>query len=149
MELLTRNFGKITVDEEKVITFKEGIPGFEQLTQYMLIEDNEDTENPFVYLQSTQDGTVCFILMDPSLLEESYCVEMKDKYIATLGGGKSEDYSMFTIVTAKEKFDDSTVNLLAPIIIQHETRKGMQIILENTSYKTRHKIIDLIKERNS
>lgn len=149
MELLTRNFGTITIEEEKVITFKEGIPGFEELTRYMLIEDTEDTESPFIYLQSIENGQICFILIDPGFLIKDYSIEMKEGYLLALGEGEAEDFNMFVIVTAKNNFEESTVNLLAPIIIQHETRKGMQIILENTSYKTRHKIIDLIKERSS
>ena len=149
MELLTRNFGTITIEEEKVITFKEGIPGFEKLTRYMLIEDTEDTASPFIYLQSIEDGKICFVLISPGLLVEDYNIEMKESYILALGEGKAEDFNMFVIVTAKNNFEESTVNLLAPIIIQHETRKGMQIILENTAYKTKHKIIDLIGERSS
>lgn len=149
MELLTRNFGTINVEDKKVVTFIEGIPGFEELTKYMLIEDTEDAESPFVYLQSVEDGQVCFILIDPSIVDENYSIEIRDKYMIALGGGEPEDFSMFVIVTAKNNFEESTVNLLAPIIIQHETRKAMQIILENTSYKTKHRIIDLISERSS
>ncbi len=143
MKIKTRHFGEIEFDEKRIINFNEGIPGFRELKKYILIED---PESPFVYLQSVEDGMVSFIIINPYLLKRDYTIEIKDTYINLLGGGVAADFSIFVIATIVDKFELATVNLLAPIIIQNETRKGMQIILEKTEYTTRHKITELLEQ---
>lgn len=146
MKLQTKNFGTIEFDSNKAIIFEEGIPGFKELQKYIIIEDEEE-DSPFVYLQSIEDGAVSFIIINPFILKPDYTVDIKDQYISTLGGGKKEQFSLFVIATVVEKFELATVNLLAPIIIQNDTRKGMQVILEKTEYTTKHRIIELLEKR--
>lgn len=144
MTLQTKNFGTIEFEDSKTIIFEEGIPGFNELKKYIIIEDEEE-DSPFVYLQSIEDGTVSFIMVNPFILKPDYTVDIKDQYISTLGGGNIEQFSIFVIATVVDKFELATVNLLAPIIIQNDTRKGMQVILEKTDYTTRHRIVELLE----
>lgn len=146
MKLQTKHLGIIEFDELKKIIFEKGIPGFRELHEYIIVED-EDEGSIFAYLQSVEDGEVSFILANPYGLKSDYVANIKDDYIQQLGGGKEEDFTIFVIATVMEKFETATVNLLAPIVIQNETRKGMQVILENTSYTTRHKIVELLEQR--
>ena len=141
MKIKTRHFGEIEFDEKRIINFNEGIPGFRELKKYILIED---PESPFVYLQSVEDGMVSFIIINPYLLKRDYTIEIKDTYISALGGCSAEAFCVFVIATVMDDFEEATVNLLAPIVIQNETRQGMQIILENTTYTTKHKIKELL-----
>ena len=141
MKIQTRYFGEVEFEEKRIIEFKEGIPGFKEFKQYIIIED---PESPFVYLQNVEDGEVSFIIINPYLLKEDYTIDIKDTYISTLGGGTAEQFSVFVIATVMNDLEDATVNLLAPIVVQNETRQGMQVILENTSYTTKHKIKELL-----
>lgn len=143
MKIETKNFGEIEFAEDGVINFSEGIPGFRELKRYIMINDEE---SPFAYLQSIEDGNVSFIIINPYELKKDYTIEIKDQYVAALGGGSAEQFSVFVITTLVSNLEAATVNLLAPIIIQNETRQGMQVILENTKYTTRHKIVDLLAE---
>ena len=136
MKIETKNFGEIEFAEDGVINFSEGIPGFRELKRYIMINDEE---SPFAYLQS-------IIIINPYELKKDYTIEIKDQYVAALGGGSAEQFSVFVITTLVSNLEAATVNLLAPIIIQNETRQGMQVILENTKYTTRHKIVDLLAE---
>ena len=145
MKLQTKNFGTIEFDENKAIIFEEGIPGFNELKRYIIIEDEEE-DSPFAYLQSIEDGGVSFIIISPFVLKQDYTIEIKDQYVAALGGGSSQDFSVFVIATMIDKFELATVNLVAPLIIQSETRRGMQVILEKTSYTTRHNIVELLEQ---
>lgn len=145
MKLRTKNFGTIEFDKNKAIIFEEGIPGFNELKQYIIIEDEEE-DSPFAYLQSIEDGGVSFIIISPFVLKQDYTIEIKDQYVAALGGGSSQDFSVFVIATMIDKFELATVNLVAPLIIQSETRRGMQVILEKTSYTTRHNIVELLEQ---
>ena len=143
MKIKTRHFEEIEFDERRIINFNEGIPGFRELKKYIIIED---PESPFVYLQSVEDGMISFIIINPYLLKKDYTIEIKDTYISALGGGNAEEFCVFVIATVMDEFEEATVNLLAPIVIQNETRQGMQVILENTTYTTKHKIKELLCE---
>ncbi len=143
MNIMTKNFGKIEVNENQIIYFEEGIPGFRDLKEYVLIED---TESAFCYLQSIQEGNISFIMINPYLLKKDYTINIKEQYIEALGGGEDKEFSIYVIATILDTVEKATVNLVAPVLIQNEKRQGMQIILENTKYTTRHKIIDLMNE---
>ena len=143
MKINTRHFGEIEFDEKRIINFNEGIPGFRELKKYIIIED---PESPFVYLQSVEDGMISFIMINPYLLKKDYTIEIKDTYINALGGGNAKEFCVFVIATVMDEFEEATINLLAPIVIQNEMRQGIQVILENTTYTTKHKIKDLLCE---
>lgn len=145
MKLQTRNFGEIDFNEQAIITFENGIPGFNELKKYILIEDQEEN-SPFSYLQSVEDGNISFILANPYTFKKDYRAEIKEEYVAALGGGSVEDFSIYVIVTLQESIETATLNLLAPIILQAHTKKAKQVILEHSGYTTRHKLLELLNE---
>lgn len=145
MKLQTRNFGEIDFNEQTIITFENGIPGFNQLKKYILMDDQEE-DSPFSYLQSVEDGNISFILANPYIFKKDYCAEIKEEYVTALGGGSVEDFSIYVIVTVQEHIETATLNLIAPIIIQTHTKKAKQVILEHSGYTTRHKLIELLNE---
>ncbi len=147
MRIKTTQFGEIDIDDNKMITFKEGIPGFETLKQYVLLED-EDLESPFKYLQSAEQEDICFVLINPYVFKKDYAPTIDEKYFERLGGGQDEDFFVFVIVTIRKTLEESTVNLMAPLLMHHETRLGMQVIVEDAAYTTKHPILDLKQERS-
>ena len=132
MKIISRNFGEIDFEEDKIIDFAEGIPGFKDLKKYIIIEDPEST---FCYLQSVEEENICFIIINPFLLCKDYIIDIKDQEIEALGGGNEEKIGVYVIATVVGALEEATVNLVAPIIIQNEKKKGMQVILENTLEK--------------
>lgn len=144
MELQTKNFGMIEVDEAKKITFEKGIPGFNTLHEYIIIEEENSV---FAYLQSIEDGNTSFIITNPFNFKEDYSASIKEEYLQQLGGDKKEDYSIFVTVSVFGAIESATLNLVAPIIIHNGTKKGMQVILENTSYTTKHNIVELLEKK--
>ena len=143
MKMTTRNFGEIEFAEENIIHFEEGIPGFRTLKEYVLIGDNESA---FEYMQSVTDGNISFVLINPYMFMKDYSINIKDTYVEALGGGTAEKFSVYVTVTIVGDIENATVNLVAPILIQNETKKGMQVILENSKYTTKHSMMELIKE---
>ena len=142
MKTITKSFGEIEYTEDMIIRFNEGIPGFREVKQYIIIEE---AESPLKYLQAIEQD-ITFIVIDPYTLMRDYTIDIKDQYVKALGGGTAEQFSVYVITTVVEDFESATVNLIAPVIIQNKTRQGMQVILENTQYTTKHKIVDLLKE---
>ncbi len=146
MLIHTRIFGDIEIDPAKKIIFKKGLLGFEDLKEYILIEDAEEG-SPFAYLQSIENPEICFTVANPYVFIPEYAPDVKEEYIERLGGGTAEDFSVLVVVSIPTGFHDATINLVGPLVIHNGTRLGEQVILENTSYTTRHLITELLLER--
>lgn len=141
MRLATRNFGEIEIAEEKVIVFEEGVPGFEGLHRFVLIDSEEGVFN---YLQSLDDGNICFVITDPYQVFKEYAPVINESYFEKLGGGRDEEFAVYSVVCIRNSIDESTINLAGPLLIQTEYKKGIQVITEDRKYNTKHKLIDLL-----
>lgn len=145
MKIKTRYFGEIEVSGEKYIHFKEGIPGFEELKQFVILEGEENTN--LYYLQSVEDGDICFPIMNPYDLVPDYAPEISETYFEQLGGGQTDEYTLYNIITIRDTLEDSTMNLQGPLLIHLERRVGIQVVVEGQTYKTRHSILGLINQQ--
>lgn len=143
MKLQTR-FGEMEADPNKIIQFKEGIPGFETLRKFILIED---AESKFCYLQSVEEEAIAFTMISPEWVKSDYAPCIGESYFEKLGGGKTEDFALYNIVTVRSPIEETTVNLQAPLLIHTTRRVGVQAIAEGKNYQVRHKLIELIQER--
>ncbi len=145
MKIDTYTFGSIEISDDKVITFGDGLPGFEKLRKFSIIE--AEGEESFRYLQSLEDGSICFTIVDPYLFKKDYAPIIGEVYFEKLGGGPDSDFAIYSIACLKEPIEESTLNLAGPILIHVHNRLGIQVITEEKMYKTKHKIVDLLKER--
>lgn len=145
MKIDTRTLGVVEYKEEKVIVFQEGIPGFEELTRFILLEDKE--VGCFLYLQSVEDKNICFVMTDPYSFKADYAPTINENYFEKLGGGDDEDFALYAITCVKEVVQESTINLAGPILIHTKNMKGIQVITEDKVYQTKHRMIDLLEER--
>lgn len=131
MVLSTHHLGEIHYSELDVITFNEGIPGFEGKLKYLFLPSGDD-EFPFYYLQSIDDAELAFIVTDPFLFDPSYDFEVSDTDAKKLGIYKLEDLSrvmILCIVNIPDQVEESTMNRMAPVIINKATNIGKQIVL--------------------
>ncbi|MFR3730913.1 flagellar assembly protein FliW [Lacrimispora sp.] len=146
MEIKTQYFGTITCSEQEIIYFPEGLFGFTELKEYipLAFEDNSDA---LISLQSLEDPTVSFILMNPFQLYTDYSPILSDEDKRLLDASYNEDnISYYVICVIHESMEDSTVNLKSPIAVNTNTRRARQIILDNALYKFRHPIKDFVKK---
>ena len=137
MQLKTVNFGEIEINEEDVIIFPEGIPGFEDSKKYVLI-GNESNEAVFFWLQSVDIPELCFVVTDPFMVYDGYGVDVEDDDIELLGITDPNRVLTLTIVVIPENINEIRVNLKAPIIINMEKKLGKQIIQKNDDLPIRY-----------
>ena len=97
MEIETLRFGKIPVQEEKVITFPKGILGFARNKKYILFPHSEGS--PFYWLQSMEDGDLAFVVMNPQLVKPDYSVDIEEGLLKDLSVEQSTDLEVMCIVT--------------------------------------------------
>ncbi len=125
MKILTRDFGEVEVNEEDIFSFEEKIFGFEDYTDFIMLYD-DDFNGEYVWLQSVEEPDLCFIAANPTLIPD-YKPDFAKEAVKALGKGKFE---YWVLMVAKENILDCTVNLKSPLIINLDTHKGMQLILE-------------------
>src|SRR5215204_6681376 len=70
MEIETTRFGKMTVEDDRVMTFPHGLLGFPQQGRFALIQTGE--ENYFFWLQSVDEPSLAFVVTDPAIFFKDY-----------------------------------------------------------------------------
>ncbi|MCI6784426.1 flagellar assembly protein FliW [Thermoguttaceae bacterium LCP21S3_D4] len=146
MKAATRLFGEIEIDESKIITFEDGIIGFPDMKKFTLIFDEEKEGKPSIsWLQSMDEPEVAFPVMDPLLVCETYNPSVEDELLKNLGTIKEDNLYVLVTVTVPQDIKELAVNLKAPIVINTDTRKASQIIVED-DLPVRYKIYDILEE---
>lgn len=134
----TKFLGNIEVEQKEIISFKNGLPGFYELHDFVLlpVEGNEALK----YLQSIEESKVCFILMNPFFIIENYDVEIGEETVEMLEIKKPDDVCLYSILTITDNIKDITANLTAPIVINTANNKAAQEILSDSRYTVKHKL---------
>jgi flagellar assembly factor FliW len=138
MKLLTSRFGEIDIEMEKRLTFSQGIPGFEDKRKFILLQP--DLEIPFSFLQSVEDGDLAFLVTDPFLYFPEYQFDLPEGVQEEMSIQHPEEIMIRSIVSIHPETQEFALNLLAPIIVNTNAKNGKQVILHDSSYKTKHPI---------
>jgi flagellar assembly factor FliW len=150
VELNTRAFGKIAVDDDKIIRFEHGILGFPDLRDFTLIYDEEKgNDAPIKWLQSIDEPGFAMPVMNPELVVKGYVPQFDRELLKPLGDNlASENIILLVTVTVPKDVTKTTVNLKAPIIISVDNRRAVQLICEDDSLSIRYAIYDTLANQN-
>ena len=147
MRINTRVFGEIEIDDSKIIHFPSGIIGFPEMTDFALVFDEEKgKDTPIRWLQSLQEAGFAMPVMDPLLVAEDYNPEVEDNHLIPLGEMNAEDTLVLVTVTVPKDLTQMSVNLQAPIIINADSKKATQIIVNSEKYPIKYYIYDILQK---
>ncbi len=146
MLLNTKHFGEIEIDENKIITFREGIPSFENLKRYIVLY-NGDEKSPFRWLQCVDDGQLAFAVINPFMILGNYDIEISEETVGSLNIESISDVMVLAIVVVPEDPNKMTMNLKAPVIINTKNNSGMQVVLDTDMYSVRHYIVEELRRQ--
>jgi flagellar assembly factor FliW len=138
MKVNTKAFGLIDVDERQKVVFPDGLFGFEEYNEYVLLDAEQE---PFFWLQSVKNQEVAFILINPYLFRYDYEVNIANEELASIGITSPENTLIFVIVTIPQGGNPMTANLQGPLVINRQDMKGMQAIISDDRWQIRHDII--------
>lgn len=145
VDIETRVFGKVSIGEDRIITFANGILGFPDLKQFVLLHNIERGDDAGIhYLQSVDEPGFAMPVMNPYLVIPDYNPQVQEEYLAPVGDITKEEILLFVTVTVPGDIRKITVNLRAPIIINVERRTACQLIAEGEGYGIKHAIYDII-----
>lgn len=135
MEFVSKVHGKIQYDENEIITFNKGLPGFEDLRKFIII-DLDDYE-PFKLLHSLESDEVAIVVTSPYEFYENYEIEIKEETLKHLNIKNKSEVLVIVTVTLNSDVRKITMNLQGPIVINTSTNLGEQIIVDNSKYKVK------------
>jgi len=136
MRVHTVNFGDLDVPEDKIVQFKEGLPGFPQIHHFAVLEIDEI--KPFQYLQSLEEPPIALLVINPFLVDQDYRFDLSPAEMQEIGSRNTADVAVYVVATVPENAEKATLNLMAPIMINEVNRSGKQVILHDSGYSVKH-----------
>lgn len=136
MIIQTKYFDEIEINKEEVFHFKQGLPGFPDEKELVLLPLGDDS--PFLVLQSIHTPALGFITISPFTVKNDYEIKLPEHAIEFLQIMREKDVELINIVTLNEPFQSSTVNLLAPIVMNRQNRQAKQVVLNDKDLDIRH-----------
>lgn len=143
MEVLTKTNGVVQVQDDKILTFEEGLFGFEDYKKFALIDSEYE---PFIWLQSIENQNLAFLIIDPFLVCSSYEADIDDSSLVKIGVTKPEDVVIMTIVTVPQDGSAITANFQGPLVINKQNKKCLQVILADNRWTTK---VDIVQTLNN
>jgi len=137
LNIQTAFLGEMEIEESQTIHFEHGLPGFEDEHRFAIIPLEDD--GVYQVLQSVQTPHVAFVTVNPFAFT-IYSFELDESTLHSLAIISEEDVAILSIVTVKEPFSESTLNLKAPIVLNMKLKKAKQTILEKSDFPLRHPI---------
>jgi flagellar assembly factor FliW len=140
MQLNTLQLGSVEVLERDFIRFDHGLPGFPELRNFVLCGGAEC--EPFKYLLSVEQPKISFLLVPPKLIDSQYQVQLSEEARTTLRFEDPHSLVVYATVTLSSRPEETTANLLAPILIDATSMCGYQMIQDSTRYSLRCRLVD-------
>ncbi len=147
MLVKTRHFGEVDLDESKVITFEDGIIGFEDCKRYTILYNNEEGGNSTIsWLQSLDTPELALPVISPLSVLADYNPIVEDEVLKPLGDLTEENIIILLTLSVPSDITKMSANLKAPLVINADTKKGCQIIAENPDYVIKYNIYEQAKK---
>ena len=142
----SRQFGDLVFDRNIILTFPDGLVGFEDFKRYIIV-DVEECE-PFQWLLSVDEPDLGLPILNAALMP--VCTEAgrhseyrlsKAELNGWPGDADTDDLSVYLVVTLGNRPEQVTANLKAPVLIDGERGLGKQIILTAREYPVSYPLL--------
>ncbi len=136
MIVKTGRFGQLTVSEDDTILIPHGILGFPQYTRFCLVDPGDETL--ILWLQSLEDSTIAFPLLEPKIFKPDYSVRLSAAELRELKLENINQSAVYSILTIGEDITQMTANLKAPLVINLKQKLARQVVLQENEYSIKH-----------
>lgn len=128
MKITTRDFGQVEIDDSTIITFPEGIIGFESTKRYTLLSPLGDGKFP-MWLQSVEAKEPCFVVYDPMEIYPDYKFEISEEEQALIKADEGTPYRCIAVAIVPDNYRKTTINLKCPIVLNTRDNIAAQVML--------------------
>lgn len=133
---LTTQFGDFEASAANIVTFPEGLPGFEGCRRFIILRQ---AVTPLLCLSAVDGPPVTFLGIDPRRVLRRYRCALREPDRFRLGASPKTPLLWLTIITIAND-DEMYVNLRAPIVINPERLMGVQVMPQGALYPLRHRL---------
>lgn len=147
MKIKTRKFGEIEIDNNKVLTMSDGLPGFAGFEKFALLEDPKTA--PFCWFQAVGEPNLSIIVMDPTVFKPDYFIDTQE-FIDSRGWKDitPEELMVYVVINVSERETGTkiTANLMGPLLINPKNNEVVQVVISDTSYSHQYNVLDSLEE---
>jgi flagellar assembly factor FliW len=145
----TKYFGRVSYENGATVQFAAGLPGFETLRCFLLLEDA--ARKPVVFLQSLEDAHLCFLTVPVWSIDPGYNLKIPDDDLQALGLASDRQPAIGTeviclAIVSVAADGTSTANLLAPVVIRRDNGMAVQAVRDDAQYGSRHLLLGPVEE---
>ena len=143
MKINTTRFGELEVNKEDVITFKEGLLGFENLTKFFIVDPGDQTL--ILWIQSVDNPETAFPILEPRIFQPDFQVKLLPAELTSLNLENLNTAGVYTILTIPKDVTEMSANMKAPIIINNDDKIARQIVLQDNKLEVRRNMYKDLK----
>jgi len=142
MDIQTSRFGVLSVDEQRILQFRQGLLGFPDRKRFALIQTGP--EKCFFWLQCADEPNLAFVVADPTIFFKDYDVPIREETMTEL---QMADPGFAQVLVICNKVDHwLTGNLMGPLVINAANCLGVQLVLTEKKWTTRQPLLQLQAE---
>lgn len=145
MVIKTSRFGYVELKSEDVLTFSEGLLGFKDLRQFVLLDDPND--DIFAWLQSCELPSVAFPVLEPEIFGHKYAISLNRTDFEALQLKPDQVLNYLNIITIPDDPTLMTANIKAPIVINLEKKLARQCVLQDNNLAIKEPIFTKLQSR--
>ncbi len=143
MKIKTTRFGELEVNPNDVLTFSEGLLGFENLKKYFVVDPGDSTL--ILWLQSTEDEKVAFPIIEPKIFKPDYIAKLLPADLNGLELETLQTAKLYSILTIPANVTEMSANLKAPVVVNSTKKVGKQIVLQDSKLSVKHEMYRELK----
>lgn len=137
MEINTRDFGIIEVEDDAIYEFDEGLYGFEDVKRFAIFAKDFD-DISFLYLQAIDSIVPCFLVFEPWELHPDYRPVLTKEDMDLCQVDNIEDLIFLVIASVPSTIENLSINIKSPVVLNPKARKARQVILQNPDYTVKY-----------
>ena len=143
MKVNTTRFGELQVNKEDIITFSEGVLGFEKLKQFFVVDPGDSTL--ILWMQSIEDSEIAFPIIEPKIFKPDYVAKLLPADMASVDLEALSDAKIYRILTIPSNITEMSANLKAPIVINNKKKVAKQIVLQDSKLSVKYEMYKDLK----
>jgi flagellar assembly factor FliW len=124
-----------TASPSGVVTFADGLPGFERTRHFVLV--TSPAIAPFTIVQGTDADAPAFVAVDPHCVTRDFQTRLDAADLSRLKARGDGPLLWLALVTARPQAV-ATVNLRAPLVINPASMRGIQVVPSDSVYAVDH-----------
>lgn len=125
--------------EAAIFHFPQGLPGFEELTRFLLCE--REGLQPLTLLIALDAADVALPLLRSAECLTDYAPVIPASELEALEAKSVEELELFVVVTFEGRDGGVAVNLMAPICVNLRRRIGRQVVLPDGIYPLQYPLV--------